>query len=64
MVTVREACESECPGMHTPLFTEMELGRAEAIASALDGLDVYSAQRLLNKMMTYLLLAPFRATTD
>lgn len=29
MVTVREACEPGCPGMHMPLFREPEIERAE-----------------------------------
>lgn len=64
MVTVREACQPECLGMHTPLFQEAELCRAESIATSLDGLDIYSAQQLLEKMKTYVLLTSFQSATD
>lgn len=64
MIEISKACQPESPGLHMPLFTKTELDRAEAIATALDGLDIYSAQQLLNKMMTYLLLTTFRSATD
>lgn len=64
MVAVRHAFSPETPGMHTPLFREAEIYRAESIASALDGLDIYSARMLLEKMETYLLLTEFQSATD
>ena len=64
MVGVREACRSECPGMHTPLFRKSELDRAEVIVSALDGLDIYSAQKLLERVQEYILQTTFTAIKD
>jgi len=58
---VRQACQSECSGMHTPLFKEYEIDRAESIVNALDGLDIYSAHQLLEKVSKYLLLTTFMA---
>lgn len=64
MIDPKDAYNPETPGMHIPLFREAELCRAEHIASALDGLDIYSAQMLLDKMKTYLLLTTFILDTD
>ncbi len=61
MITVREARRPDSPGMHTPLFKESEFERAEKIISALEGLDIYSAQQLLETVNKYLLLTTFKA---
>lgn len=63
MIDVNKACEPKCPEMHSALFKKSELGRAETIANALHGLDIYSAQQLLQKMDTYLLLTIFQSPT-
>ncbi len=59
MVKISEACQPECPGMHTRLFGKEELERAEKIAKTLKGMDIYSAQQLLEKVNKYLLLTIF-----
>ena len=61
MITVREARRPDSPAMHTPLFKESEFERAEKIISALEGLDIYSAQQLLETVNKYLLLTTFKA---
>lgn len=61
MIEVKKACQPECPGMHTPLFRKTEFDRAEKILSALDGLDIYSAQQLLERVNVYLSLTIFKA---
>ena len=61
MIPVKEACEPVCPGMHRPIFRKTEFDRAEKILSALDGLDIYSAQQLLEKVNVYLSLTTFKA---
>lgn len=38
-----------------PIFKETELGRAETIVNALEGLTIESAQDLLNRVHIYLL---------
>lgn len=61
MIPVKEACEPECPGMHRPIFRKTEVDRAEKILSALDGLDIYSARQLLERVNVYLSLTIFKA---
>lgn len=63
-IEVQEACRPGTPGLHSKLFNKKELDKAEKIAAALDGLDIYSAQELLEKMKTYLLLTVFTTSTD
>lgn len=64
IIEVQEACRPEIQGLHSKLFKKEELDRAETIAAALDGLDIYSAQKLLEKMKMYLLLTVFTSSTD
>lgn len=64
IIEVQEACRPETPGLHSKLFKKEELNRAETIAATLNGLDIYSAQELLEKMKTYLLLTVFTSSTD
>lgn len=64
MVTVSQACQPECPGLHTPIFRKSEFDRAEKIVAALDGLDVYSAQQLLEKVSKYLMLTMVTISKD
>lgn len=57
--TWRDICGAEhC--IHSELFEEKEVERAETIINSLMGLTIESAQILLQKVNTYILQTPFR----